>query len=318
MATSASLASAMASEATRLNPHNFFPSTFFGTKRRQRAVLVFQGAIHGCEFEGTVVGLNLLNVLETGRDLRGKPWPTLQREGSTLRTLVIPFASPDGREHAPVRHLINASPELTEWITNGTWKDGKPLKYPSHKAHWPLPTAQIGHIGGYFNDHGVNLEYDWIHPDPQPETVALKRFYLEERPDAVLLSHTNAGSWVETPPPTIPDAFQHQVQRLSGQVRGRLVREGFGFPRFSWIHEPEWSGPMLTQGAGVYHLCGALPFVVEFPCGSRPRPFTFEQILDAGLTVMEEIYSFANRDGFRPLEYWEKVKAQLEKELARS
>ena len=56
-------------------------------------------------------------------------------------------ANPDGRARTPVRHVLNASAELSQWLTNGTWNDGRPLKYPEHKAHWPLPLDRIGRIG---------------------------------------------------------------------------------------------------------------------------------------------------------------------------
>ena len=70
--TSASLASAIAGGD---------PQAFYGKGQRQRQGFLFLGAAHGTEIEGTVAALNFLNVLVTGKDLRGKAWPRMAEAG---------------------------------------------------------------------------------------------------------------------------------------------------------------------------------------------------------------------------------------------
>ena len=49
----------------------------------------------------------------------------------------------------------------------------------------------------------------------------------------------------------------------------------------------------MYQTDVIYHTCGALPLLAEFPCGYKPRPYTFNEILDIGLCMLEEIVAFA-------------------------
>ena len=49
----------------------------------------------------------------------------------------------------------------------------------------------------------------------------------------------------------------------------------------------------------IYHCCGALPVVVEFPRGNI-RAERFDELLDIGLCVFEEILALGVAKGFIP------------------
>jgi len=301
--TSISLHSSLASGVGNPDPTNIFPESFYG-KRRRKQVMIFQGDIHGAEIEGTVAALNFLNVLVQGKDLRGKRWEKLKNEASNMRIIVIPFANPDGRARIPTMHLSGATDELGQAVTMGLWKDGTIIKYPDHKNVYPMPIDKVLMLGGYFNDNGFNLQYDFCLPHRQPETEALCQFYLDERPDVVIVGHSDAGSLVDAPDPFLQVPFRYMQSRIGGVIRERILREGYPITRSSWIDLPSLGSPHFNQATSIYHCSGALPLLVEFPNGHPNNPVNLEQILDIGLLIFEELCFFGNRDGFRPLNIW--------------
>lgn len=277
------------------------PEAFYGVGKRKRPGFLFLGNAHGIEFEGTVAALNFLNVVVTGRDLRGRAWPELQKAGRRLRIVIIPHFNIDGRErYARVKHFINVHPDESRRISQGDWKSGEKLVWPTSKLHWPLPVDKIAPLGGYFNDAGVNLVYDnGLTADFQPETRALLEFLREERPDAALLSHTDNGSLVCEPSSYIPAAFRQRQLQISALAGARCKREGMS--KFRMAKNVEgYAGQVFYQADLVYHACGALPLLVEFPCGYQNLPDNFNDILDIGMYVIEEIVRFGVDYGFRP------------------
>ena len=291
--TSESLASALAGGA---------PEAFFGEGERQRQVLLFLGAAHGNETEGTVAALNYLNILVTGEDLRGRAYPEVAEQGRRLRFLLIPIFNVDGRERfAGHVQFIGCGLDYYYMICQGRWKaTGEVLHWPIPKRYFPMPLDQLEILGSYFNDAGVNLVYDLpFGADCQPETTALMRYLRRERPDAVILSHSNNGSLVSSASANIPPAYKQRVALIGGAVGMRCAREGL--PKYA---VPQSPGPLVGgefyQSDAVYHACGALPLLIEFPWGYQNLPDNHDTILDIGLAVIDEVVRFGAHYGFRP------------------
>jgi hypothetical protein len=290
--TSASLASAIAGGD---------PQAFYGQGQRQRQGFVFLGAAHGTEIEGTVAALNFLNVIATGQDLRGKAWPRMAEAGRKLRVVIVPFLNIDGRERfREFRHFIGLHPDDYRLITNGRWKDGELLGWPESKLHHPVPTERVDVLGSYYNDHGVNLVYDDAIGDAcEPETRALMQFLRRERPDCVLCSHSNNGSLVEAGSSFVPAHFRQRVVQIGALVGSRCQREGmrkYAIP----ARTDQYSGQTFYQTDAIYHCCGALPLLVEFPCGYQNVPDNPDEILDIGMLALEEVVAFGAAYRFRP------------------
>lgn len=290
--TSASLASAIAGGD---------PQAFYGQGRRQRQGFLFLGAAHGTEIEGTVAALNFLNVLVTGQDLRGKTWPRMAEASRKLRVVIVPFFNIDGRERfREFRHFIGVYPDVYRLITNGRWKDGEMLGWPESKLFHPVPPERVDVLGSYYNDHGVNLVYDdAIGGTCEPETAALVQFLRRERPDCVLCSHSNNGSLVEPGSSFIPVHFRQRVVEVGALVGSRCQREGmkkFGIP----TRTDSYSGQTFYQTDVIFHCCGALPLLIEFPCGYQNLPDNPDEILDIGMFALEEVVAFGAAYRFRP------------------
>jgi len=290
--TSTSLASAIAGGD---------PEAFYGKGRRKRQSFVFLGAAHGTEIEGTVAALNFLNVVVKGRDLRGRQRTRMAREGRKLRIVVIPFFNIDGRARfAERRHFIGVEPDDYRLMSQGNWRTGEKLSWPKSKLTVPIPPDRVEPLGSYFNDNGVNLVYDaGFGDEAQPETRALIRFLREEMPDCVLCSHTNSGSLVQPPDAFVPRHYQQRQMHMAAVAGARCRRERMkksSVPR----RTESYAGEVFYQTDMIYHVCGALPLLVEFPCGYQNVPDNPDEVCDIGMYVIEEIVAFGAAYGFRP------------------
>lgn len=310
-ATSRNLHSAIASKIVPPDPTQIFPECFYGATRRRKPVLAIQGGIHGGELSGTAASLNLCHVIETGEDLRGQKWPRLRELARASRLVIIPWLNMDGAERWPLPNTAGVPAELYTRCTHGVAADGTKYSYPQVKAISPIPPDATAFMGSYYNDAGVNLQYDFCAPQRQPETTAWMNYYLDEKPDGVLIWHCDAGSMMGCPGYYLPQGHQHEFSRIGGAVRARLLREGYQISRLSWAGLPNMGKPYITQMDAVYLSCGALPVMCEMPAGAADRPFSLDEMLDIGLLTIEEVLCYAHTDGLRPYEVWEKVKTKL-------
>jgi len=77
----------------------------------------------------------------------------------------------------------------------------------------------------------------------------------------------------------------------------------------SWAGLPGMGKPFIEQSTAIYHICGALPLMSELPLAHEGLDLSHDTLLDMGLTHIEEVLSFGHTEGFRPYEYWDKVKS---------
>ena len=277
------------------------PETFYGKGERKRQSLMFVGASHGTEVEGTVAALNFMNILVKGKDLLGRRQTELAREGRKHRFVLIPIQNVAGRERALDHvHWINVNPDYMSMISQGSLKNGEILSWPSSKLMFPIPLDQSDILGTYYNDAGVNLVYDTPHgADIQPENAALIRLCRQEMPDCAIFSHSNNGSLIEPPSAYIPDHFKQRSDQIAAVVGLRCARNGFFKSRVPQSPK-SYAGEQFYQTDAIYHACGALPLLVEFPCGWQNVPDNHRDILDIGLTVIGEIAAYGAAYRFRP------------------
>lgn len=313
--TTNNLHSAIASKVVPPDPTDIYPPAFYGSKRRRQPVVIFQGGIHGGELTGTVASLNLCNIIETGADLRGKAWPRIAELASRMRICVIPWLNPDATSRWQLWNPVKASRDLISRFSMGVMKDGTAYTHPAAKEVQPIPPDSTAFMGAYYNDNGINLQYDLMNVQRQPETLAWMQYYLDERPDGVVIWHCNSGSMMGPPEYYLPTGIQLEATRLAGAVRSRLLHADYQQPigRMSW-QLPGMGKPYLEQMSGTYHVCGATPVMCELPSGGAEYPFTLDDLLDIGLIAIEETLLYADTDGLRAYETWEKVRARMDKE----
>ncbi len=277
----------------------------------EKTVYMGIAAVHGGEFEGIVGMVNLISVIETGKDLRGKEWPEIVEMVNQLdRLVLIPIVNPDGRARLPLRMEPYRKTDLTvhEYLNTGGNPDGTITGWPQIKEFIPLDFGKPVFPGGYPNDAGVNLQHDDFFGNRQPETQLRFDLCERERPDLIINMHTGATfmnlhrSFSE---PVLSPVFDS----LYVYVHKRLAIEGLQGTK-DVEHEINPSkvpaGTFNLDGALNLH-CGALSVVVESPSHGfsgkdREGGIAFhspDMLLDAQLFCHQEAMRFLVESGGR-------------------
>jgi predicted deacylase len=267
--------------------------------------------VHGGEFEGMVGAINLISVIETGADLRGKPWPGIVAMAKALdRIIVIPIANPDGRVRVPLRMIKHRGTDYTvhEYFNTGAKPDGSIIGWPQCKQNIPLDFSSTQFPGGYPNDAGVNIQHDDFFGSRQPETQALLDLAAIERPDLVMNMHTGAQFMHPLRPfvePVLTPAFEELYRRvMTGLTKASLA--GTEDTAVEADPKRERMSPYNLDTALNLH-CGALSVVVESPAHDYSpatrlgKPFrqTPELLLDAQMICHEQSMCFLSETGGR-------------------
>lgn len=274
------------------------PEDFYDPGQRTRPVLVIISSIHAAEIEGCVSCLNLANLIETGTDLRGRRWDALRDAAMSMRLVLVPLAQADGRIRSGVRNLLGGTEDDLYYYGQGLLKSGEILRWPECKRMQPIPLDKMIYLGGYYNDAGVNIQHDdFFGRHIAPETRALLDLVRDETPDCFLTLHScGTGPFLTGPDSFIPTGHQYRQAQVAAIVADRHRREGLR----------PGGGPKVGPVGGFYlhtalhHTSGALPLLFEFPHGLAMKPFAFDEILDVGLTLFEEVMRFGLTHGFRP------------------
>ncbi len=276
-----------------------------------KKVYMGMSAVHGGEFEGIVGMVNLISVLETGKDLRGREWPGINEWFSKLdRVILIPIVNADGRVRIPLMMEKFRGTDFTiaEYLNTGGKPDGKITGWPQIKEFIPMKMDGPSFPGGYPNDAGVNIQHDDFSGKKQPETQALFDLAGREKPDLILNMHTGAVYMRMDRPlgePALHDAFDSLFKYVHSELGAR------GLQYFS---DPVKAGDPSLATTGVYNLDGALDFhsgalsvVVESPSHSfdglnedgKPASQTPEMLLDAQLICHQQAMKFLAESGGR-------------------
>ena len=268
-------------------------------------------AIHGGEFEGIVGIVNLISVIETGKDLRGKEWPEITDVMSKLdRVILIPVVNPDGRVRIPLRMELYCDTIYTvhEYLNTGGKPDGTITGWPQIKEFIPMDLSKPGFPGGYPNDAGVNIQHDDFAGKKQPETQALFDLAGREKPDLIINMHTGAV-YMRMDRPLGEPALRTAFDTLFRYVHSELAINGL-----QQTDDPENEGNPLRASTGVYNLdgalnwhCGALSVVVESPSHSFSGNSTTQlakiespdNLLDAQLICHQQAMKFLAETGGR-------------------
>lgn len=280
-----------------------------------KKVFIGMGAVHGGEFEGIVGVVNLIAVLETGRDLRGKEWPELTAALAKIdRLVLIPIVNVDGRARIPLRMepFAETDNRFHQYFNTGTWADGKPIGWPTIKEFIPLDFKRTQFPGGYPNDAGVNLQHDDFLGQHQPEVQALLNLTAREKPDLMFNMHTGAppeNYYIRMHRPATEWKLDPIFDKLYRQVHTQLTLAGLqGSKDIELEAGKPGRGNMLLALDTVLNLnCGVLAVLIEAPSHSfagRSREgavvkHTPEQLLDAQLVAYKAGLEFLAENGGR-------------------
>ncbi|MBE5893463.1 MAG: hypothetical protein E7286_08820 [Lachnospiraceae bacterium] len=223
-----------------------------------RPTLLLVGATHGGEFEGTMALLNLIRVMETGRDYAGNEFPELRGLMEKITLLIIPFLNPDGRARVPFDSFVGMTFEELRYYSQGTWKDGSLCGWPECKKVHPI-LGHVDYLGAYYNDEGINLMHDNFFGKKAAETESLLQVCEEYVPDFSVLLHggTNTVDVILSPAYASLQA-KRKVCEASARIGEVCKREGLEFivTKDTDCGENKMPPTSFNLVSAMHHVCG--------------------------------------------------------------
>jgi hypothetical protein len=269
------------------------PSAYRDKAARKKPVVLLVGPVHGHEVEGLTGLGNLIQIMETGKDLRDKAQQRILALGRRCRLLIIPSGNPDGLARFEPRMLHDTDLQDVEFWGQGTWNDDTLCGWPGVKRVHPMVGSRVGFLGCYFNDAGVNPMHDEFFAPMASEAGAILRVAKDEAPDWATSLHSADYAPELVRPAYLPLEVQEQISRVAERYAKRMA--GLGLPnKAPSIAKPEQGDPPppFNLASALYHVSGAAVFTFECPHGlrnARSCRVTPDQILDIQLALYESM-----------------------------
>ena len=272
-------------------------SAYIDKEARQKPVILFVGPVHGHEVEGLTGLGNLINIMDTGRDLQGKQRKNLQALGQRCRLLIIPAGNPDGIERLEPKSLHGMGIEDLRFWGQGTWSDDTFCGWPESKRQHPMAGENVGFLGCYFNDAGINPMHDEFFSPMGTEAPAILEVAINEGPDIAVSLHSHASKPALLRPAYVTMEKQEEIRRLAASYY-RILKER-GLPHGTLFDPKAESGNYpspFNLTSAIYHVSGASSFTFECPHGlntDRACKVEFEEILEIQLALYQAMMQHA-------------------------
>jgi len=265
------------------------PSAYLDKAARKKPVVLFVGPVHGHEVEALTGLVNLIYIMETGRDLRGKEQRRLREFGQKCRLLVIPAGNPDGIARFEPRALQGMEEIDVRFWGQGAWSDDTLCGWPGVKRQHPFVGDNVGFLGCYFNDAGINPMHDEFFAPMGPEAPAILEVAREEGPDLAVSFHSHENKPAVLRPAYVPIETQEDILALAKRYY-RLSAER-GLPHGGLFEARSEGGDRpspFNLTSALYHTSGAGAFTFECPHGIQGGcQVTLDEILNVQLTLYE-------------------------------
>ncbi len=272
------------------------PSCYAGRDGKRPTILLI-GATHGQETEGVAAILNLISLLETGRDLRGEAVPAITDAFDLVnpRLVLLPVYNLDGRARCVPDSMLGEPPESLRYHGQGTWRDGSLCGWPDCKKIHPIKDA-AGFLGAYYNDDGVNLMHDNFFSPMAEETRALLQLCDSEAPECVIGLHGGSNCTnVLLQPSYMAKPVKEAVHRLAVATAERQAAMGLK-SHVEPVGGLESRAVSFNLTSAIHHVCGAVSSTYESNEGlADANSFTAEEILLHHYCLFESLLTLAWR-----------------------
>jgi len=273
------------------------PAAYMDKAARGKPVVYLIGPVHGHEVEGLTGLVNLVQILQTGRDLRGKDQSALRGLGEQCRLLIVPAGNPDGIARFEPKAIHGMPLDEFQFWAMGTWADHSIAFWPGSKRQHPRTGPEVGWMGCYFNDKGINPMHDEFFAPMSTEAQAILQVALEEGPDFAVSLHSHESRPAALRPAYVPLETQKQVRSLAEQVYALLAQRKLPHGSLPEVR-PDTSKNLdgFNLVSALYHVSGATAF--SFDChhdvsGDKTCRVSFDEILDIQLSLYEATLQFA-------------------------
>lgn len=265
-----------------------------------KPTLFLVGAVHGGELEGTAALMNLVTVLETGKDLAGKEHPDICASAEKINFIIIPCANPDGRARVPLPSMVGLDYESFRYLSQGTWVDGTLTDWPGCKTIHPILEA-VEHLGSYFNDDGINMMHDFFFTNPAVETKTILQTAENYAPDFTVLFHGGANG----KPHLAGVGYLFEQEKEKIRAFQRFIKEEYAEENFSLggngVEESNTKSFNLTSA--ITHVCGTPALTFESNQGldylEEGNPsivkYTYDEIYRHHMLTIEGLCKFLLR-----------------------
>lgn len=260
--------------------------SYVGNKPDKQTVMFIAG-VHGAEAESVAGAVNLIQLLETGKDFRGKADAELVELIKKYRLIIMPCVNMDGRAISP-DHLRNVSYEEFRAASQGTWLDGSLIGWRGSKEYFPLPLDKVSFPGGYPNSAGVNIMHDATPGDVRSaEARAVVALVARWRVDLLLNGHSCEYAAAIIAPSIVN--YPNNVER--GLDCANKVNQAFadaGLRKTVPTLKPSQTVNLNTL---AMMASGALALTLECTVsGDRPkeptRLYSFEQLMEPNFIML--------------------------------
>lgn len=276
------------------------------TKKGKKPVIYIIGAQHGSEMEGIAGIMNLIQMIETGKDFKGETNPYLVECIQNCRLLLIPVANPDGRARFPFDTLNGVMHTDFRHYAQGRWKhNGELCLYPMCKEVHPIKEASSV-LGSYFNDEGINLVHDNFFGKMSPETQAMFDIADAEAPDFTL--HLHGGGNVQNEiahANHLPLYVKETIQKLKYKVKVEANKHNLPMLLNEISEDNTFPPRTFNIMSAMYYACGTTSILYESNQGLDFSDFrelqteweallTHDQILLHHYLLFEQTIKFAH------------------------
>ena len=239
-----------------------------------RPCVFFIGCVHGGEFEGTVAILNLIQLLETGKDFAGNENADLVALAEQCHLILIPCVNPDGRSHFPFKSALGMDYTPFRYYDQGMWLDGTMCDWPQVKKIHPIKD-HVKYLGGYFNDDGINLMHDNFFNPMAKEVRLMLDVAYENAPDFIINFHGACGcnsSFCDGV--YLYTSLREEVETLEFRIHDACGAEGIPFTArkkdFTNLRTTKPTSVNLTWA--LHHVCGGISLTHESQQGVINNP----------------------------------------------
>ena len=279
---------------------------FFAAKNEQtKPVIFFIGPVHGQEPEGIVGLVNLIHIAETGKDYRGKEWPEIRDYFSRFRVIIIPCGNPDGRKRCPYDSFVGLPTETMTKYGQGTKTDGTIWGWPLAKSLHPMK-GDVGILGSYFNDDGINIMHDEFFSPMAEETKAILRIAMEEAPDITVSLHSCECNPFIIQNGQAPHFMRQRISDFANGLKQRYIDLKLPNMGTDWnldVLDDDMTPPpqkSFNMVSALHYASGTMSMVFESPHGTVEDGATYNEILDVQLVLYEEMFRYIENNRL----YW--------------